>query len=73
MTNTAEAKLECFSLVLSCAVGAVLPRLPCWDLDLGVVGCSQPKVWIDDNFVHLQTCRYLLEVAKIKYWEATER
>lgn len=33
----------------------MLPLLPLGDLDLGVVGCSEPKVRVDDNFVHLQT------------------
>lgn len=35
----------------------MLPFLPLGDLDLGIVWCPKPKVWVDDNFVHLQTKR----------------
>lgn len=43
------------SLVFCHTVGSMLPFLPLWDLDLGIVWCSEAKVWVDDNFVHLQT------------------
>lgn len=43
------------SLVFCHTVRTVLPLLPLGDLDFGVVGRSEPKVRVDDNFVHLQT------------------
>lgn len=45
------------SLVFCHTVGSMLPFLPLGDLDLGIVWCPKPKVWVDDNFVHLQTKR----------------
>ena len=43
------------SRVFCHTVRAMLPLLPLWDLDLGVVGRSETKVRVDDNFIHLQT------------------
>lgn len=43
------------SLVFCHTVRTVLPLLPLGDLDLRVVGCSEAKVRVDDNFVHLRT------------------
>lgn len=43
------------SLVFCYTVRTMLPLLPLRYLDLGVVGSSEPKVWVYDYFVHLQT------------------
>lgn len=41
-------------LVFCYTVRTVLPLFPFGYLDLGIVGRSEAKVWIDDHFVHLR-------------------
>lgn len=48
-----------FLLVFCHTVGAMLPFFPLGYLDLGVVWGSQPKVWVDDDFVHLCIKQYI--------------
>lgn len=43
------------SLVFRHTVGTVLPLLPFGYLDLGVVRRSEPKIRVNDDFVHLKT------------------
>lgn len=48
------------SLVFSHAV--MLPLIPLGDLDLGIVRCSETKVRVNDNFIHLEQEREIIMV-----------